>query len=541
MSALPDKPDLTHSGIRAYLLDGRARYENSPPHGWAEGRQDILDLTRRASYKTCYAGPIALTGLRHSLLGAELNPSAELVNKLWRLCAVLRKDGITYPQYVSELTYLLFLKMMKETGREEGLVPVGLRWIDLITCPPDRSLDHYRTMLSNLGDPSKGAHVAVIRIFGGATTVLRDPRNLQMLTDAIDRMAWFSEGEDRFGDIYEGLLQKNAEETKRGAGQYFTPRVIIDLIVEILKPSSGEIVQDPAAGTGGFLVSSVRAARRNGQDVKVSGMENVQDTYRLLLMNLYLHGIGDEEVHLGDTLSDDSRKLGRPDIILTNPPFGPAGGRPTRSDLAITGNVASYQLPFVEHCIDALSPGGRAAIVIPDNVLFEGGRALALRQKLMDRCELHTILRLPTGIFYAAGVRTNVLFFNKGTDAGPGTSETWIYDLRANMQAFGKTAPITDTDFADFVASYGSDRNGHAKRTDKGEDGRFRRFTRDEISARDDSLDISWLMDDSLGFEASLENPDDIALAILDHLRAAVQQIEALAEDVESSSARETV
>lgn len=474
-------------------------------------------------------------------LGADLNPSAELVHKLWRLCAVLRKDGITYPQYVSELTYLLFLKMMKETGREEGRVPPGLRWVDLIATPPERALEHYRTMLTDLAETAKGVDAAVARIFSGAKTVLRDPRNLQMLIDAIDRMSWFSAGEDRFGDIYEGLLQKNAEETKRGAGQYFTPRVIIDLIVEILRPSSGEVVQDPAAGTGGFLVSAFRAARQCGQSVTISGMENVQDTYRLLLMNLYLHGIDDQEVHLGDTLSDDSRRLKAPDVILTNPPFGPAGGRPTRSDLAITGNVASYQLPFVEHCIDALRPNGRAAIVIPDNVLFEGGRALALRQKLLDHCDLHTILRLPTGIFYAAGVRTNVLFFNKGRDNRTATHETWVYDLRANMQAFGKTAPIADTDFSDFVTAYGSDPGGHAKRTDKGEDGRFRRFTRDDIRARGDSLDISWLKDDGPTFEAGLADPDDIALAILDHLRSAVQQIEALAEDVESTSAREIV
>lgn len=458
------------------------------------------------------------------------------MNKLWRLCAVLRKDGITYPQYVSELTYLLFLKMMKETGREEGRVPPGLRWVDLTAAQPEHALDLYHTMLADLANAAAKVDSAVVRIFSGAKTVLRDPRNLMMLVDAIDRMSWFSEGEDRFGDIYEGLLQKNAEETKRGAGQYFTPRVIIDLIVEIVHPVSGEVVQDPASGTGGFLVSAFRDASRRGQSVTISGMENVQDTYRLLLMNLYLHGIDDEAVHLGDTLSNDSQKLASPDVILTNPPFGPSGGRPTRSDLAITGNVASYQLPFVEHCIDALRPGGRAAIVIPDNVLFEGGRALALRQKLLETCELHTILRLPTGIFYAAGVRTNVLFFNKSIDKLSGTQETWVYDLRTRMQAFGKTAPIVGSDFSDFIDAYGADPKGYADRTDTGENGRFRRFTRSDIGARGDSLDISWLKDEGPTFEASLADPDDIALAILGHLRTAVQQIEALGEDIDSSS-----
>lgn len=470
-----------------------------------------------------------------------MNPSAELVGKLWRLCAVLRKDGITYPQYVNELTYLLFLKMMKETALEEGRVPEGCRWVDLINSDPESLLDHYKLTLNKLSDLSEGVDSTVARIFSGAKTVLRDPRNLQMLIDAIDKMSWFLASEDRFGDIYEGLLQKNAEESKRGAGQYFTPRVIIDLIVDIVRPESGEVVQDPAAGTGGFLISAFRSSAERGKKIIITGMENVQDTYRLLLMNLYLHGIDDRDVHLGDTLSEDNLYLRQPDIILTNPPFGPAGGRPSRNDLTVTGNVASYQLPFVEHCINALSPGGRAAIVIPDNVLFEGGRALALRQKLLDECDLHTVLRLPTGIFYAAGVRTNVLFFNKRTDDQPATRATWFYDLRANMQAFGKKAPITSSDFEGFIAAYGSDPRGHGERDDQGENGRFRCITREEIRQRGDNLNYSWIKDDGGGIEFGLADPDDIALAILGHLRTAVQQIEALAEDIESQSMRENI
>lgn len=428
---------------------------------------------------------------------------------------------------------------MQETNAEEGRVPNGLRWRDLIGTEQEEMLDKYRGVLAGLAQNSPGTDQAVTRIFRGAKTVLRESRNLQMLTDAIDKIDWFSESRDSFGDLYEGLLQKNAEETKRGAGQYFTPRVIIDVIIRILKPKPGEIIQDPASGTGGFLIGAHRASRKSGKHATVTGMENVQDTYRLLLMNLYLHGIDDEAVYLGDALSEDYLNLLPPDVILTNPPFGPAGGRPTREDLTITANVTSYQLPFVEHCIAALKPGGRAAIVIPDNILFEGGRTLALRRLLMDNCDLHTVLRLPTGIFYAAGVRTNVLFFNKRTDDKPATKVAWFYDMRANMPAFGKTTPISESDFDAFVAAFGPNADGKSPRVDQGEAGRFRSFTREQISDRGDTLNISWLKDDSHDAEARLIEPDDIALAILGHLRTAVQQIEALSEEMENTTPRE--
>lgn len=466
-----------------------------------------------------------------SRLRCILNPSTELVNKLWRLCSVLRKDGITYPQYVSELTYLLFLKMMQETGGEQQRVPVGLRWRDLKAAEPDKMLETYRAMLVGLADPERDVDPPITRIFLGAKTVLRDWKNLQMLVDAVDKLHWFNPTIDSFGDLYEGLLQKNAEETKRGAGQYFTPRVIIDVLVDLIKPVPGETVQDPATGTGGFLIAAYTATQDGLRPPKITGMENVEETYRLLLMNLYLHGVDDDAVHLGDTLSDDYTKLLRPDVILTNPPFGPAGGRPNRGDLTVTSTVTSYQLPFVEHCINHLNSGGRAAIVIPDNVLFEGGRALELRRLLMATCNLHTILRLPTGIFYAPGVRTNVLFFSKRAGSEASTRNTWVYDMRTNMPAFGKTTPIEPHHFEHFVAVYGHDPNGLSNRTDEGETGRFRCFSRDAIAQRGDNLNIFWLKEDSDNPEDKLSDPDDIALAILGHLRTAVIQIEALSDE----------
>lgn len=258
------------------------------------------------------------------------------------------------------------------------------------------------------------------------------------------------------------------------------------------------------------------------------------DTFRLLLMNLHLHQIDPEHLDLADTLSPSGARdvYKNADLILTNPPFGPAGGPPTRDDLTITDRVSSYQLPFVEHCIRALKLGGRAAIVVPDNVLFEDGRGRALRQRLMSWCDLHTILRLPTGIFYAQGVKTNVLFFTRAKQEAPAkdaTQAVWVYDLRAQMPNFGKSRVLTPDDFAPFVQAFGTDPLGGAKRVDQGESGRFRKFTRAEIAARNDSLDISWLRDDEEVIEEGLTEPDDIAAAILGHLRAALEEIEAVA------------
>lgn len=474
-----------------------------------------------------------------------------IVQKLWRLCAVLRKDGITYQQYVTELTYLLFLKMMAERDKEEGNIPEDFRWVELVKAEPLHKLKLYRQALTSLGDPEAGLPRTVHAIFDNAATFIREPQNLTTLVAAIDELEWFSDDRDQFGDLYEGLLQKNAEETKRGAGQYFTPRVLIELLVRLMKPQPGEIIQDPAAGTGGFLIAADKAMREATDDYfKLSpvqqefqkghafqGMENVPGTLRLLLMNLHLHGVSSDQVDLGDTLSDKGKTLGKADLILTNPPFGPAGGAPTRDDLSVTATVSSYQLPFVEHCIRALKPGGRAAIVVPDNVLFEDGRGRQLRQMLMNWCDLHTILRLPTGIFYAQGVKTNVIFFNRGKTESDTTSEVWIYDLRAQMPKFGKTNQLTRQHLEDFEKAFGDDATGAERGADQGKEGRWRCFTREEIAVRDDNLDISWLREAEDEAEEGLTEPEEIAAAILGHLQTAMVEIEALSAELDECRA----
>lgn len=479
-----------------------------------------------------------------------MNPSSDLVNRLWRLCALLRKDGVTYQQYVTELTYLLFLKMASEQ-KDESRIPERYRWSALKSANETEVLQRYKQALIDLGDPSKVDDRSVVAIFQNATTIVREPANLRKLIDAIDGLHWFSDERDAFGDAYEGLLQKMAEETKRGAGQYFTPRVLIDVMVALMNPQPGEIIQDPAAGTGGFLIAAdawMRAKTDGYFELSpkqqafqlqsaIRGVENVPDTFRLLLMNLHLHQIDPDHLDLNDTLSPAGQKpaLKGANLILTNPPFGPAGGPPTRDDLTITDRVSSYQLPFVEHVIRALAPGGRAAVVVPDNVLFDDGRGRLLRQMLMNRCDLHTVLRLPTGIFYAQGVKTNVLFFTRSEDEAPAVDATggvWIYDMRTGAPAYGKTNPIGEADFADFVTAFGDDPWGRAARVDQGETGRFRRFGREALAARNDNLDITWLKAESADPEDGLNDPEDIAVAIETHLMLALDEVRGLVEEL---------
>lgn len=477
-----------------------------------------------------------------------MNPSSDLVNRLWRLCSLLRKDGITYQQYVTELTYLLFLKMASEQ-KDESRIPAAYRWGALKAANETEVLGRYRQALVELGDPARVSDRSVVAIFQNASTIVREPVNLRKLIDAIDGLHWYSEERDAFGDAYEGLLQKMAEETKKGAGQYFTPRSLIEVMVWLMQPQPGEVVQDPAAGTGGFLIAADRQMREMHDDYfdlsphkqkfqlreAFRALENVSDTYRLLLMNLHLHKIDSDYILLADTLSPRGSEPAykKADLILTNPPFGPAGGPPTRDDLTITDRVSTYQLPFVEHCIRALKPGGRAAVVVPDNVLFDDGRGKELRRRLMSWCDLHTILRLPTGIFYAPGVQTNVLFFSRSHEEAPATDATkdvWFYDMRAGAPAYGKTNPLKVSDFDAFVAAFGTDADGRSPRTDEGETGRFRCFTRETIAARDDNLDISWLKDTSRNPDDNLETPDAIASAIETHLMAALEEIRALTD-----------
>jgi type I restriction enzyme M protein len=413
-------------------------------------------------------------------------------------------------------------------------------------------LQRYRQALIDLGDGTKIADRSVVAIFQNAATIIREPINLRKLIDTIDGLRWFSEERDAFGDTYEGLLQKMAEETKRGAGQYFTPRVLIEVMVRLMQPQVGEVIQDPAAGTGGFLIAADRYMRAASDDYFVlletprkakfqvsealRGLENVQDTFRLLLMNLHLHKIDPDHLDLADTLSPSGAepRFKNADLILTNPPFGPAGGPPTRDDLTITDRVSSYQLPFVEHCIRALKLGGRAALVVPDNVLFDDNRGKLLRQRLMNWCNLHTILRLPTGIFYAQGVKTNVLFITRANEEAPAedaTKAVWIYDMRSGAPTYGKTNPLKREDFDRFVAAFGNDPHGRSKREDEGQTGRFRVFTRKEIAARGDNLDLTWLKDTSAESEEALREPEDIAAAIIGHLKAALEDVETLSDE----------
>ena len=461
----------------------------------------------------------------------------DIVAKLWALCHVLRDDGITYHEYVTELTFLLFLKMMNEK-EEDAKLPEGYRWPDLTSREGLDQLNFYREMLVHLGNESSGR---VQAIFVNANTSLRQPKNLTKLVTEIDGLDWYSAREEGLGDLYEGLLERNASEKKSGAGQYFTPRPLIECMVNCIQPQPGEIIQDPAAGTGGFLVRADGYIKEATDDLfdldesqqrfqlnrAFSGIELVQDTHRLLLMNCMLHGI-ESEMTYGDTLSPTGSRLPKADVILTNPPFGTkrGGGKPTRDDFTyVTGNK---QLAFLQHIYRGLKPGGRAAVVLPDNVLFEEGVGTQIRSDLMDKCNLHTILRLPTGIFYAQGVKTNVLFFTRGESDTGNTQHVWIYDLRTNMPAFGKRTPLTHEHFKDFEKAYGKKSDGTSKRTDQGEAGRFRRFDRSAIDSRGDNLDISWLKDDEATGADELPEPDEIAAMIRDRLSTALDEIDVL-------------
>lgn len=477
-----------------------------------------------------------------------MSTTQDIVAKLWSLCHVLRDDGITFHQYVTELTYLLFLKMALETDTEDQL-PKGYRWHDLDIKDGVEQLEYYRLMLVHLG--SHGSTRAQA-IFANASTSIRVPRNLKKLADSIDELDWYSARSEGLGDLYEGLLEKNANEVKSGAGQYFTPRPLIDCMVFLMKPKPGELIQDPAAGTGGFLVAADRHIKEETDDLfKLTekrqefqrreafyGVELVPDTHRLALMNAMLHDI-QGDILLGDTLSPQGADLPKADVILTNPPFGTkkGGGLPTRDDF--TFPTSNKQLAFLQHIYRGLKPGGRAAVILPDNVLFEDNTGAQIRADLMDKCNLHTILRLPTGIFYAQGVKTNVLFFTRGkTDKG-NTQGVWVYDLRANMPSFGKRTPLTWEHFIPFEEAYGEDPHGQSQRVDQGEQGRFRYFTREQIKARGENLDISWLKDDSVESAEDLPAPEVIAAEIMENLRTALEEMEALSELLEGSNENE--
>ena len=471
----------------------------------------------------------------------------DIVQKLWNLCDVLRDDGINYSDYVTELVLLLFIKMEQENADNGVLqahkLPEFARWKTLLGLSGLNLLHHYRSTLLQL---SQSTDPLIAAIYADAQTRLKEARHLEQLIKSLEGIDWFSAAKDGLGDLYEGLLEKNASETKSGAGQYFTPRPLIDSIVHLMQPQPGETIQDPAAGTAGFLIAADRYMREHTDDYfdlnererafqrnrAFLGMELVSGTRRLALMNCLLHGMeGDDAgvVHLGNTLGGAGAGLPKSDIILSNPPFGTAkgGGGPTRDDL--TYQTSNKQLAFVQHIVRHLKDDGRAAVVLPDNVLFEAGVGAEIRRDLMDKCRLHTILRLPTGIFYAQGVKTNVLFFHKiGQAAAGSTDEVWVYDMRANAPKFGKRTPLTRAHFAEFEAVFGEDCNGFSPRTDQGEAGRWRRFSREEIRARGDSLDISWLKDDNAEDAADLPEPAVLAREAMDELNGALEELEAI-------------
>lgn len=475
----------------------------------------------------------------------------DIVQKLWGLCDVLRDDGITYQDYVTELTYILFPKMLEEKGIDKKWLPEGYRWKDLSEKDGSKQYNFYREMLLEMGKGInvKGAlkrHARVIEIYTNASTRIKEPKHLSQIVTAINKLDWYSQDKDDLGDLYEGLLQKNAGEKKSGAGQYFTPRPLIEAIVDLLKPQAGEIIQDPAAGTCGFLIyadkyiknetknfEKLSEAKANFQIKEAfQGVELVPDTHRLALMNLMLHDM-ESEIIQGNSLGDAGKNLSPADLIIANPPFGTSkgGGGKTRDDLL--HETSNKQLSFLEHMYRNLKPGGRAGIVLPDNVLFESGVGSKVRQDLMEKCNLHTILRLPTGIFYAAGVKTNVLFFQKGKKEKGNTQEVWVYDMRANMPNFGKTTPFTRKHFEDFEKAYGKDPNGGSKRRDQGEEGRFRSFSYDQILKRPDfNLDISWLRDESVTHSDDLPEPKELASEILSSLQSATESFSKIAREL---------
>ena len=466
----------------------------------------------------------------------------DIVAKLWNLCNILKDDGVTYHQYVTELTYLLFLKMAKETGTEDQ-IPRGYRWDDLESkAAPDR-LEHHKLTLIHLGTHGS---MLVREIFGNASSFIKKPATLSALVAELDKLDWYSARQEGLGDLYEGLLEKNANEKKSGAGQYFTPRKLIDSMVALMQPTLEDVIQDPAAGTGGFLIAANRYLREHDDpdswtDTKQRkyrrgtfyGMEHVQDTHRLALMNLMLHGLESDPqaagIRYGDTLSPEGEALPKATLILTNPPFGTkkGGGLPTRTDF--TFPTSNKQFCFLQHIYRGLKPGGRAAVVLPDNVLFEGNIGKQIRADLMDKCNLHTILRLPTGIFYAQGVKTNVLFFTRGEKDKGNTKEVWVYDLRANMPQFGKRTLLTQAHFAQFEAAFGRDPLGSpkslAKRNDTGESGRFRKFEREWLAERGENLDVAWLKDESEGASDELSEPALLARQAMMELEGAVEEL----------------
>ncbi len=476
-----------------------------------------------------------------------------IVQKLWNYCDVLRDDGVSYGDYVEQLTYLIFLKMadehVKPPFNKPSTIPAGLDWLSLVEKDGSALEVQYRHILESLGRETGMLGV----IFRKSQSRIQDPAKLRKLIELINAETWVGIDIDVKGAIYEGLLQKNAEDIKTGAGQYFTPRPLIKAIVTVVKPEPGMTIYDPACGTGGFLLTAHDYLSHRYQLDKqqkaflkqktLGGKDIVDSVARLCAMNLYLHGIGGEEspIEVGDSLISDPGE--RYDIILTNPPFGKKssitivngqGGSDKeslvyeRQDFWAT--TSNKQLNFLQHVKTLLKINGRAAIVAPDNVLFEGGAGETIRRKLLSDYDFHTLLRLPTGLFYKQGVKANVIFFDR-RPAGekPWTEKLWVYDLRTNNNFTLKTNPLRYEDLLDFIRSYNPE-----NRRERTETERFKPFSYDELMQRDKvNLDVFWLKDESLEDSANLPDPDVLAAEIVDNLEGALEEFRAIYEELE--------
>ncbi len=484
--------------------------------------------------------------------------SSNIVDRVWNYCNVLRDDGVSYGDYLEQLTYLLFLKMDDENslvGRA-SLIPEAYRWDTLRRLNGAELEAQYRTLLTELG---QGAGL-IPTIFRKAQNRIQDPAKLQRLIRLIDEEVWSGLDMDVKGEIYEGLLEKNAQDIKSGSGQYFTPRPLIQAMVEVMRPKPGMTVCDPACGTGGFLLAAHDfIAEQHGtldrdqwehlRHQALHGWEIVDSAARLCVMNLYLHGIsgnggsngqgGKSPIHVDDSLASEPGE--HFDMALTNPPFGKKSsvtyvtekgelkhetGVVERKDFWTS--TSNKQLNFVQHVHTLLKINGTAAVVVPDNVLFEGGAGEKVRRKLMQECDVHTLLRLPTGIFYAQGVKANVLFFDrKPASPSAWTEKLWIYDLRTNQNFTLKQNPLAREDLDEFVECYHAEnrRQRAATWSEENPKGRWRAFGYEELMGRDKAnLDIFWLKDESLEDSANLPDPEVIAAEIVEDLEAALEQ-----------------
>jgi type I restriction enzyme M protein len=480
--------------------------------------------------------------------------TSAIISKVWGMCNPLRDDGVSYGDYLEQLTYLIFLKMADEYSRppynREINIPEGFTWADMNTLKGAELEAQYKATLEELGKKSG----ILAQIFKGASNKINNISILYRVVQMIDQETWVALEEDVKGEIYEGLLQRNAEDIKSGAGQYFTPRPLIAAMVRCLAPEPGKTIADPCCGSGGFFLAAKayienpdnytldRAQKEFLKNETFYGNEIVPATYKTALMNLYLHNIGDiygdMPIALGDALLQEPVTL--VDYVLTNPPFGRKSaltftneeGEQEQEDLVYNRQdfwttSSNKQLNFVQHVNSLLNSTGKAAVVVPDNVLFEGGAGETVRQKLLQTCDLHTILRLPTGIFYRPGVKANVIFFDR-RPASPDiqTKEVWFYDLRTNMHFTLKQKPMKDADLEDFVACYNPENRHERKETwsEDNPDGRFRRYKVEDILARDKtSLDIFWIKDKSLADLDSLPPPDELAQDIIENLQSALE------------------